>query len=160
MEDDLQWKMTFNGRPPSMEEDLQWKMTFKGRRPSMEGRLFGPKKISDPKSFGPKSFNYLGPNINLDAKFFIQNALLRPIFLDPKSFDPKLFWADFFWIQISFNAQFFNPSFLLDTNFLGPPLHPLSFKHLISSVVTLAKLVFPCETLPAKLIPAYTCSIF
>jgi hypothetical protein len=28
MEDDLQWKMTFNGRYPSMEDDLQWKMNF------------------------------------------------------------------------------------------------------------------------------------
>ena len=39
MEDDLQWKTTFNGRQPSMEDDLRWKMTFSGRRPSMEDNL-------------------------------------------------------------------------------------------------------------------------
>jgi hypothetical protein len=27
MEDDLQIKMTFNGRQPSNKDDLQWKMT-------------------------------------------------------------------------------------------------------------------------------------
>ena len=31
MEDNRQWKTTFDGRQPSMEEDLQWKMTNKGR---------------------------------------------------------------------------------------------------------------------------------
>ena len=30
--DDLQWKMTFNGRRHSMEDDIQWKTTFNGRR--------------------------------------------------------------------------------------------------------------------------------
>ena len=32
MEDDLSWKMTFDGRQPLMEDDLQWKTTFGGRR--------------------------------------------------------------------------------------------------------------------------------
>ena len=27
MEDNLQWKMTFDGRRPSMKDDLQWKTT-------------------------------------------------------------------------------------------------------------------------------------
>ena len=36
MEDDLQWKTTFDGRQPSMEDDLQWKTTFNGRQPSSE----------------------------------------------------------------------------------------------------------------------------
>ena len=36
MEEDLQWKTTFDGRRPSMEDDLQWKITFDGRRPLIE----------------------------------------------------------------------------------------------------------------------------
>ena len=36
MEDDLQWKTTSNGRQPPMEDDLQWKTTSNGRRPPME----------------------------------------------------------------------------------------------------------------------------
>ena len=39
MEDDLQWKTTFDGRQPLMEDDLQWKTTFNGRQPSMEDEL-------------------------------------------------------------------------------------------------------------------------
>ena len=39
MEDDLWWKMTFDGRHPSMEEILWQKMTFYGRRPLMEDNL-------------------------------------------------------------------------------------------------------------------------
>ena len=31
MEDDLRWKMTFNGRQPLVEDDLWWKSTFRGR---------------------------------------------------------------------------------------------------------------------------------
>ena len=45
MEDDLQWKTTFDGRQPLiedsfggrqpwMEDDHRWKTTFDGRRPS------------------------------------------------------------------------------------------------------------------------------
>ena len=30
MEDDLRWKMTFDGRRPWMEDDLRWKTTFDG----------------------------------------------------------------------------------------------------------------------------------
>ena len=30
MEDDLRWKMAFDGRWPSMEDHLRWKMTFNG----------------------------------------------------------------------------------------------------------------------------------
>jgi hypothetical protein len=56
MEEDLQWKTTYNvrgpqntntlqvllrkttynGRPPTMEDDLQWKKTYNGRQPTME----------------------------------------------------------------------------------------------------------------------------
>ena len=32
MEDDLQWKTTFDGRQPSIKDDLQWKTTHDGRR--------------------------------------------------------------------------------------------------------------------------------
>ena len=39
MEDDLRWKMTFDGRRPSMEDDLRWKTTFDRRRPKMEDIL-------------------------------------------------------------------------------------------------------------------------
>ena len=36
MEDDLLWKMTFDGRQPSMEDNLRWKTTFDGGQPLME----------------------------------------------------------------------------------------------------------------------------
>ena len=50
MEDNLQWKTTFDGtqpltedildgRRPWMEDDLGWKTTFDVRRPSMEDKL-------------------------------------------------------------------------------------------------------------------------
>jgi hypothetical protein len=39
MEDDLQWKTTYNRRWPPMEDILQWKTTSNGRRPPMEGDL-------------------------------------------------------------------------------------------------------------------------
>jgi hypothetical protein len=50
MEDNLQWKTTFNGRRPPMEDDLkwkttsnrsglQWKTTSNGRQPPMEDDL-------------------------------------------------------------------------------------------------------------------------
>ena len=39
MDEDLQWKTTFDGRPPLMKDNLRWKMTFDGRRPSMEDNL-------------------------------------------------------------------------------------------------------------------------
>ena len=35
MEDILWWKMTFDGRRPSLEDNLRWKTTFDGRQPSM-----------------------------------------------------------------------------------------------------------------------------
>ena len=38
-EDDLRWKMTFDGRRPLMEDDLQWKTTFDRRQPLMEDNL-------------------------------------------------------------------------------------------------------------------------
>ena len=40
MEDDMQWRTTFNGRQHSMEDDIQWKTTFDGRRPSMKDILW------------------------------------------------------------------------------------------------------------------------
>ena len=40
MEDDLRWKTTFNGRRPLMGDDLWWKTTFDGRRPLMEDNLW------------------------------------------------------------------------------------------------------------------------
>ena len=40
MEDNLQWKTTFNGWRPLMEDDLRWKITFNGIRPSMEDNLW------------------------------------------------------------------------------------------------------------------------
>ena len=40
MEDNLQWKTTFNGRQPLMEDDLRWKMTFDGRWPSIKDNLW------------------------------------------------------------------------------------------------------------------------
>jgi hypothetical protein len=39
MEDDLQWKMTSNGRQPQMEDDFQWKTTSTGRQPPIEDTL-------------------------------------------------------------------------------------------------------------------------
>ena len=38
-DDDLRWKITFDGRQPEMEDDLRWKMTFNGRQPLMEDDL-------------------------------------------------------------------------------------------------------------------------
>ena len=40
MEDGLWWKTTFGGRWPLVEDDLWWKMTFSGRRPSVEDDLW------------------------------------------------------------------------------------------------------------------------
>ena len=39
-EDYLWWKITFDGRRPSMEDDLWWKTTFDGRWPLMEDTLW------------------------------------------------------------------------------------------------------------------------
>ena len=39
MEDDLQWKMTSNGRRPPIQDELQWKTTSNRRRPPMEDNL-------------------------------------------------------------------------------------------------------------------------
>ena len=39
MEDDTQWKMTFNGKKPHMEEDLRRKKTSYERQPSIEDYL-------------------------------------------------------------------------------------------------------------------------
>ena len=36
MEENLQWKTTFNARQPSMKDDLWWKMNFNGRQLLME----------------------------------------------------------------------------------------------------------------------------
>ena len=48
MEDDLGWKMTFDGRRPLVVEDLQMKTTFNGRLrgPLMEDDIQG-KRTSD-----------------------------------------------------------------------------------------------------------------
>ena len=40
MEDDLRLKMTFDGRQPLMEDNLRWKTTFDGRQPLMEGNIW------------------------------------------------------------------------------------------------------------------------
>ena len=37
---DFRWKMTLDGRRPSMEDNLWWKPTFNGRRPLMEDDLW------------------------------------------------------------------------------------------------------------------------
>ena len=39
MEDDLQWKMTFNGKRPFMGDDCLWKMAFYGRPSFIEDRI-------------------------------------------------------------------------------------------------------------------------
>ena len=39
MEDNLQWKTTFNGKQPPIEENLQWKTNSSGRRPPIEDQL-------------------------------------------------------------------------------------------------------------------------
>ena len=36
MEDDLQWKMTFNGRWPLTEDGFRWKTIFIGKQHSMQ----------------------------------------------------------------------------------------------------------------------------
>ena len=46
LEDDLGWKMSFNGRRTWIEDDLGWKMTLDGRKPWMEDN-FGWKKTLD-----------------------------------------------------------------------------------------------------------------
>ena len=51
IEEDLQWKKSFNGKSPSMKDGLQWKMAFNGRQPSMEDKLqwkttFNGRRIS------------------------------------------------------------------------------------------------------------------
>ena len=43
MEDILQWKTIFKGRKFLKENDLQWKMKFFGRQPSMEEQEFDTK---------------------------------------------------------------------------------------------------------------------
>ena len=40
MEDNLRWKMTFDGRHPLIEENLLWKTTFDGRQPLIEQDIF------------------------------------------------------------------------------------------------------------------------
>ena len=40
MKDDLRWKTTFDGRWPLIEDDIQWKTTFDGRRPLTEDDLW------------------------------------------------------------------------------------------------------------------------
>jgi hypothetical protein len=32
MEEELQWKKSYNGRRATMEEELQWKKSYNGRR--------------------------------------------------------------------------------------------------------------------------------
>ena len=44
MEENLRWKTTFDRRRPSMEDDLRWKTTFDGRRPSVEDDLRGQRR--------------------------------------------------------------------------------------------------------------------
>ena len=47
MEDDLQWKTTFNGRQPSTEGDLQQKTTLNRRLPPMGDDLKQKTTIED-----------------------------------------------------------------------------------------------------------------
>ena len=47
MEDNLRWKMTFNGKRLSMEDVLRWKTTFNGRRPPFDGGTLGGKTSFD-----------------------------------------------------------------------------------------------------------------
>ena len=39
MEDDPQWKTTFDGRQLLMDDSIQWKMTFCRRQPSFKNNL-------------------------------------------------------------------------------------------------------------------------
>ena len=43
MEDDIWWKMTFEGRRPLLEDDQCWKTTSDGRHPLMEDNLWWKK---------------------------------------------------------------------------------------------------------------------
>ena len=38
IDDNLQWKMTTNGRLPQMEDDLKWKKNSTGRQPQPEDK--------------------------------------------------------------------------------------------------------------------------
>ena len=74
MEDDLRWKMTFDGRQPLMEDDLRWKTTFDGRRLSMFLSVLG--------SYGKKFKKvYFDMKLVRKAIYFVRPILLV-VFLD------------------------------------------------------------------------------
>ena len=60
MEDDFQWKTTFNRRQPSMEGNFQWKTTFNKRQPSIVDMMWeiedNPEGISSVALLSPACY--------------------------------------------------------------------------------------------------------